>query len=65
MLDYFSKIYDALDMLWTSFGYMERYYTMVILIWLGSLIVRLLWRRDNQRVLIVRSTETQADPQES
>ena len=48
MSDYLSKLSDALAMLWTNLGYMERYWTIV-----GAwLILTLFWA-------LARATKTQ------
>jgi hypothetical protein len=61
---YFSKVWDGLDMTWSAFTFLERYYTVVALIWLAALILRLILRRPADRIVLI-PTPPESAPQES
>lgn len=62
MIEYFSKWWDGLDMVWTSLSYLERYYTLVFVIWALSLILRLIVRRRSDAPVPVLLVQAPADP---
>lgn len=53
MLEYFAKVWDGLDMIWTSLSFLERYYTIVAFVWVAVLIVRLIARPRGPEMVLV------------
>lgn len=65
MTGYFSKVWDGLDMIWASFSFLERYYTVVALLWVLAIIIRLMIRSRREEEPVPVRVVNLPGPQES